>query len=70
MDESACTVDDDTLFFPNGAKNDDAGAAKKICAVCPVFVECHEFATGDKPPAHGVWAGVDYRKKRDGTIWN
>lgn len=70
MDESACDWDDMAAFFPDGSKHQDATEAKRICAVCPVFLECQEFAESGKPPASGVWAGVDYRKKRDGTIWN
>lgn len=71
MDESACTQDDDKLFFPNGlTKGGDALEAKRICAACPVFAECHQFTADGPTPSHGVWAGVDYRKRRDGSIWN
>ena len=72
MDESACTVADDKVFFPNGLQGENADQAKAICATCPVFVECFERTTDPtrKRPTDGVWAGVDYRRKRDGTIWN
>lgn len=72
MDESACTLEDDKLFFPNGLQGENADRAKAICAVCPVFAECHERTTDEtrKRPTDGVWAGIDHRKKRDGTRWN
>lgn len=70
MDHSACTWEDMATFFPDGSKGDDAREAKRICASCPVFVECHQFVEETGTPASGVWAGRDYRRKRDGSLWN
>lgn len=51
----------DKLFFPRrGHVN---GAAKAICADCPVRIECLEYAlvTGAN---HGIWGGLSERERK------
>lgn len=43
----------DDLFFPEGKAT---LAVKKICAACPVRVECREFAQSTKSD-YGMWGG-------------
>ena len=54
-DRAACAGADPDVFFP-GKGNDAAGAAKRICAGCPVRVECLDYAI-ERPERVGVWGG-------------
>lgn len=64
MDDSACQPGDDADFFLGDGERYEAGrfdAAKKICAGCPVKIECEEYRRGFKRrPTDGVWAGRAY----------
>lgn len=54
--DAACVGHDPDLFYPLSER--DAGRAKRICASCPVSLEC--LATVLNMPPHeryGVWAG-------------
>ena len=55
FDDAACRSADTTVFFP--VSDADAGAAKEICAACPVREECLEFALETRP-SDGVWGGL------------
>lgn len=59
---AACRGSNLNVFFPN--QGEDCGAAKSVCANCPVTNECLEYAlaAGEK---YGVWGGVgeDGRRK-------
>jgi WhiB family redox-sensing transcriptional regulator len=55
FDDAACRDADTDVFFPTS--DADAGAAKAICAVCPVREECREFALETRP-SDGVWGGL------------
>jgi len=37
--------------------------AKEICATCPVFDQCREWADKEKEP-QGIWAGEIYPRKK------
>lgn len=58
-----CVPEDDVWFAPDGERADDPQArarervAKRVCARCPVRVDCLAFAlaTGQQ---HGVWGGL------------
>ncbi|KUO19410.1 WhiB family transcriptional regulator [Streptomyces dysideae] len=57
---AACVGADPELFFPVGTKGPalrDIAAAKRICARCPVTVQCLDFAL-DSGQASGVWGGT------------
>ena len=43
------------MFFP--VSESEAGAAKAICATCPVREQCLEFALETRP-GDGVWGGL------------
>ena len=55
FDDASCQGVDTDVFFP--ASEAQAGAAKEICASCPVREECLQFAL-DTRPADGVWGGL------------
>lgn len=72
--EGSCRGADSRLFFhPEGergpARRERDGAAKQICAGCPVLVECREHALAVREP-YGVWGGLseDDRQARYVTI--
>jgi WhiB family redox-sensing transcriptional regulator len=57
---AACVGEDPELSFPVGTKGPalrDIAAAKRICARCPVTVQCLDFAL-DSGQASGVWGGT------------
>jgi len=37
--------------------------AKSICAVCPVRIECLEYAVRIREP-HGIWGGLNEIERR------
>jgi len=45
-----------------GQRAREVERVRKVCAVCPVNVECHEYANTLEFPA-GVWAGRIYGRK-------
>jgi WhiB family redox-sensing transcriptional regulator len=55
---SACRDEDMNEFFPEGASV--SRETQQLCALCPVSVECLNFALAD-PSLKGVWAGTSER---------
>jgi WhiB family redox-sensing transcriptional regulator len=66
---AACRGQDAALFFPPGnleSKDERLvreRRAKSICAVCPVRLECLEYAVRIREP-HGVWGGLNELERR------
>ena len=58
--QAACRDQENAIFFPQ--RGGDAKPAKAICAVCPVFDECLDYAlhAGD---LQGIWAGTSERER-------
>lgn len=63
MEEGACqNLDEDSqIFFP--AQGYNAREAKKICARCPVRVQCLNWSIETRQ-MFGVWGGVGEKKRR------
>jgi len=62
QNKGACRSADDTLFFhPEGerglAQQRRDGAAKRICAACPVLEQCRTHSLIVREP-YGVWGGL------------
>lgn len=60
-DEAACRGVDTNTFFP--VTDEEAGAAKEICASCPVRETCLEFALATRQD-DGVWGGLTETERR------
>lgn len=66
---AACRGEDASIFFaPNTGETTQEKAirerqAKSLCAVCPVRVECLEYAIRTREP-HGVWGGLNEAERR------
>jgi WhiB family redox-sensing transcriptional regulator len=58
---AACRGLDPEIFYP--ATEDDAEAAKAICALCPVREACLEHALARRE-RDGVWGGLTERERR------
>lgn len=56
----ACRGMDPALFFPE--RGGDVGAAKAVCAECPVTGPCRDWALAHE--LSGVWGGTDGRQRR------
>jgi WhiB family redox-sensing transcriptional regulator len=66
--DAACRSDEAGLFFapskePTAARLAREGAAKRVCARCPVMVECREHALL-QPEPYGVWGGMTAAERR------
>ncbi|HZU71954.1 MAG TPA: WhiB family transcriptional regulator [Acidimicrobiales bacterium] len=57
----ACRGIDPDIFFP--ISDEDAGAAKAICAQCGVRESCLEYALAYRE-RDGVWGGATERERR------
>lgn len=57
----ACRGLDPDIFYP--LSDEEAGAAKAVCAQCPVQKLCLEFAL-DTREAEGIWGGTTSRERR------
>jgi WhiB family redox-sensing transcriptional regulator len=56
----ACLRADPDLFFPvsvTGRALEQIAKAKAVCADCPVWVQCLDFAQAHHP-VDGIWAGT------------
>lgn len=60
-EEAACRDADTTVFFPT--TDEEAAAAKAICAVCPVREPCLLFALSNREE-QGVWGGLTETERR------
>jgi WhiB family transcriptional regulator, redox-sensing transcriptional regulator len=61
MERAACRGLDRALFFPELGGN--AAKARMLCSICPVRLECFEYALAD-PEITGVWGGTTDRERR------
>lgn len=61
MREARCSHLDPGEFFPSDGVGVEV--AKRICAECPVRVECLEYALEFRIE-HGVWGGTSERERR------
>ncbi|MBA0051344.1 WhiB family transcriptional regulator [Streptomyces sp. AJS327] len=66
--EAVCRRDEAGLFFapskePTAARLSREQAAKRVCARCPVLVECREHALV-LPEPYGVWGGLTAAERR------
>lgn len=61
-DRGACRGQDSELFFPG--EHQEQVPAKQFCAVCPVRVECLEYALAGNIQ-HGIWGGLSINSRRE-----
>lgn len=59
--QAVCAGEDPEVFFP--PKNDSGGAARRICARCPVREQCLAYAL-DADERFGIWGGLDENERR------
>jgi WhiB family redox-sensing transcriptional regulator len=60
---AACRGLDPLIFYPFTDEDDDAEAAKGVCAVCAVRESCLEHALGVREK-DGIWGGATERERR------
>ncbi|MGW6913783.1 WhiB family transcriptional regulator [Kitasatospora sp. NPDC054939] len=65
---AACRRDEVGLFFapskePTAARLSREEQAKRVCARCPVLLECREHALA-QPEPYGVWGGLTAAERR------
>jgi WhiB family redox-sensing transcriptional regulator len=59
--QAACYGTDLNLFFPE--RGQSAGAARQVCARCPVRQPCLEYALSNRITS-GIWGGMTERERR------
>lgn len=60
MDSAVCAQTDPELFYPD--KGEPAYDAKRVCALCPVRIECLLYALTNREP-YGIWGGLTARER-------
>lgn len=60
-DHAACKGMDQRIFFPERGASPEP--AKKVCAGCPVRLECAQYAI-DNADKHGIWGGLSEKRRR------
>ncbi|HWS46082.1 MAG TPA: WhiB family transcriptional regulator [Acidimicrobiia bacterium] len=65
---AACRYDARALFYPQTGESAPARAerehrAKRVCAECPVRVECLDYAVHTAQPL-GIWGGTTEAERR------
>jgi WhiB family redox-sensing transcriptional regulator len=60
-EQAACRGLDTSIFFP--PSDLEAGAAKAICAQCPVREQCLEWAIASRQE-EGIWGGMTDGERR------
>jgi WhiB family redox-sensing transcriptional regulator len=55
MDDALCAQTDTDVFFPD--VKGSSLPAQRICALCPVVLECLTYALED-PSLPGIWGGT------------
>ncbi len=61
-DYGSCKDADPSVFFPDVGQHDLAFTAKRVCAQCPVRLECLVVALRDHEE-HGIWGGMTYKRR-------
>jgi hypothetical protein len=65
MRRAACRGWDTRMWFPERSEADLARTAKRICASCPVKIECDDFASRfSETDCIGIWSGMNSRERR------
>ena len=57
--EAACRGQGTAAFFPERGQSTEP--ARRLCAGCPVIVECAEAGQGEE---HGIWGGTSGRGRK------
>ncbi|HEY1331348.1 MAG TPA: WhiB family transcriptional regulator [Actinomycetota bacterium] len=61
QERARCREHDPEVFFPE--KGGSSREAKRICADCPVRIECLNYALR-RDERYGVWGGMSERERR------
>lgn len=64
--DAACKDMDSYMFFPEQGANHHFKKAKKVCARCPVYKQCMNFAIVNNIP-YGVWGGLTPKERERST---
>jgi WhiB family redox-sensing transcriptional regulator len=61
MRDAACRGMDPELFMPQRGGQKDVQQAVKVCATCPVRLECLEYGRFERC---GIWGGLSGKQRR------
>jgi WhiB family redox-sensing transcriptional regulator len=60
LQRAICAGEDPSIFFP--AHGDPGTRARRVCANCPVEMDCREYAID--ADEWGIWGGLDRDQRR------
>lgn len=60
--DRACVDVDTSVFYPRQRIRGAIGYAKQICALCPIAIECRDYALAHD--LDGVWGGTTQDERR------
>lgn len=63
MVQAACKDKDPDLFFPGEHEQRLTKAAREVCELCPVSVDCLEYAVKNNIK-YGMWGGATEKQRR------
>jgi hypothetical protein len=63
MKSALCAQVDTEIFYPERGDSASADAARRICSLCDVKVQCLEYAL-DNAERYGIWGGTNERDRR------
>jgi WhiB family redox-sensing transcriptional regulator len=63
MKLALCAQVDTEIFYPERGDSASADAARRICSLCDVKVQCLEYAL-DNAERYGIWGGTNERDRR------
>ena len=64
--DAACKGMDSSMFFPEQGANVQFKKAAKVCAKCPVYKQCMNFALVNNIN-YGVWGGLTPKERERST---
>lgn len=64
MADAACSSSDPEQWFPEKGHLPKSHPAMRICAECPVRIECLEYAVTDPSRLDGIWGGLSVNQRR------
>lgn len=62
MDDALCKEVGGDIFFPT-TENDTSRDAKRVCAMCPVNIDCLAYALSFTV-VDGIWGGTTEKERR------
>jgi WhiB family transcriptional regulator, redox-sensing transcriptional regulator len=61
--ETPCMSAPDMFFIEKDEKGWSAKDAKRLCGLCPIRVECADYAVSNRE-RYGIWGGLTWNERK------